>query len=104
MVAREIMHTADGTYFGVRRSLSAPLAWEDRSHLLSVKETRVGLMGKCKWAEKRKETLPAAQVTDDLTRRKPAFISSNLVVMVKMRRRSPGIAQLKPPRHKCVNG
>lgn len=55
MVAWDIMRTADGTYFGVRRSLSAPLTWEDQSHLLSVKETRVGLMRKCKWAEKQKE-------------------------------------------------
>lgn len=48
MVAWDIMHTADGTYFGVRRSVSAPLTWEDQSDLLSVKETRVGLMRKCK--------------------------------------------------------
>lgn len=77
MVAWEIMRTADGTYFGVRRSPSTPPTWEDQSHLLSVKETRVGLMRKCKWEGKGKEgrrgceeTLPAAQVIDDLTRRK----------------------------------
>lgn len=61
----KIMHTADGTHFGVRR------------HSLGTSAVKVGLMRKCKWDEKRKEgrrgweeTLPAAQVTDDLTHRK----------------------------------